>query len=254
MSRNDSRPWQQPDRVQGWWFDGGMLLANFLILGSLNQVPFTELSDWRIGVFLSLGILTQLLGAWLKKAPLQQRIETLKGDAKKTRDHVLGCLTFIYFIFFLLVTSMALALVGFVNLNESGGVRETLWLLTSFLVAGIVSGLVWYSISHPEQNGEANIRWRYQEIAANVFLWISATILTRYFWTALLLESEPLTYMGFSLRAFVFIAATSALFMVFYVPARLLFLAEDYKYPMTWVRLWLVAMFPLLTAVFVQAG
>ena len=55
-----------------------------------------------------------------------------------------------------------------------------------------------------------------------------------------------------NLFALVLVAAVSALFVVFYVPSRLLFLAEDYKYPATWIRLWLVAMLPLLTIVFIK--
>jgi hypothetical protein len=42
--------------------------------------------------------------------------------------------------------------------------------------------------------------------------------------------------------------------MVFYVPVRLLFLIEDYRYPGTWFRLWLVALFPLIAIVFFNLG
>jgi len=38
--------------------------------------------------------------------------------------------------------------------------------------------------------------------------------------------------------------------MIFYVPGRLLFLVEDYNYPGTWLRLWLLAMIPLVAIVF----
>lgn len=46
--RDQQRPWQQPDKIQGLLFDGGMLLANFLILGTLNQVPISDVSDWGV--------------------------------------------------------------------------------------------------------------------------------------------------------------------------------------------------------------
>jgi len=39
--------------------------------------------------------------------------------------------------------------------------------------------------------------------------------------------------MGFGRREFVYLATTSLLFMVFYILSRLLFLAEDFKYPLT---------------------
>ena len=243
------RPWPPPDRAQGLLFDGGMVLANFIILTSLNQVPVTNFTDVRTGFLLGLGILTQFVGAYLKKGPLRQRIEAAADQQASYRENVLGCHSFIHFIFFLLAAAMALALVGFVNLDEANSWREFIWLLISFVAATLTSGMVWLAIRNPNNEHSPDIRWRYQELAANVLLWLSASILTRFFSTALLFESEPLTYLGFSLRAFVLIAATSALFMVFYVPSRLLFLAEDYKYPATWLRLWLVAMLPLLSVV-----
>jgi hypothetical protein len=244
------RPWQQPDRIHGFVFDGATILANFYVLGSIIRSPIEEFSDRRIGILLGLGVLSHFVGALLKKGPLQRRIEELEGDKSASRENLLGCLSFIHFIFFLLVTAMSLALLGFVKLNESNDSRQLVWVLIAFVVATITSGTVWQAIRYPANKKDAATWWRYQEVPANILLWISATIITRFFWDALLLESEPPTYMGFSLRAILLIAAVSALFMVFYVPARLPFLAEDYKYPTTWFRLWLVAMFPLITIVF----
>lgn len=241
--------WQQEDRMQGLAFDGAMILANFYLLGSIRTTPLEEFGDLRIGLFLGVGVITQFIGALLKKGPLQQRIGILEVDHSEGRENLMGCLSFIHFIFFLLVSAMSLALVGFVNLNNTGDLREFIWMLIAFVVATATSGTVWLAVRNPvNQKGSGDL-WQHQELVANVFLWISASILTRFFWTALLFESEPMTYIGLSMRAMVLVAAVSALFMVFYVPARLLFLAEDYRYPLTWVRLWLVAMFPLISVV-----
>ena len=248
------RLWQQKDRIQGLLFDLTMIIVNFYILGSIHRTPLEQFSNLTIGILLGVGILTQFSGALLKAGPLQQRIGLLETEKSETREGCMGCLSFIHFIFFLIVIGMSLSLVGLIDLNESNGGKEFIWVIVSMLIAAVVSGTVWLAVRSPTDQNGRDIWLPYQEILANVLLLISASIITRFFWTALLLESEPPSYMGLSMRAFVYIAAVSALFMVFYVPARLLFLAEDYKYPMTWLRLWLVAMFPLLAIVFVGSA
>ena len=250
-SNEIGRSWQQKDRIQGSLFDGAMILANLFVLGSIQMTPLEEFSNLSIGIWLGVGVLTQIIGAVLKKRPLQIRIGVLEDSRSERRDRLMGCLSFIHFIFFLVVISMSLALVGFIKLDDSGSSMEFIGVAISFAAAAIVSGSVWLAVRNPVNQNGKDIWWQYQEVVANVLLWISAAILTRFFWTALFLESEPPTYMGLSQRAFVYIGATSLLFMVFYVPARLLFLAEDYKYPQTWLRLWLVAMLPLLINVFI---
>lgn len=228
-------------------FDGAMLLANFYLLESINSRPIEAYTERQIGILLGAAALAQFLGALLKKRPLQQRLRAAQTDGE---GKLIGCLAFIHFIFFLIVVAMALAFWGFIDLNQSSSLREYVWVGVAMALAGIISGTVWLAAYGSPPVDEPGGWFRYQEITANILLWISAFILTRFFWTALLFESEPPSYMGFSSRAFVYIAATSLLFMVFYVPARLLFLIEDYFYPLTWLRLWLVAMLPLIIIVF----
>lgn len=248
-SNQTAKSWQQPDKIQGLIFDGATFLTNFVLLSFIGSTSLETMDDAKIGLFLGIGVLAQLAGALLKRVPLQNRLFYKESKFSEQRNNFLGCLTFIHFIFFLIVVAMTLTLVGFVSLDESEGWREFFWFTASFAIAATISGIVWVSIHNPGKKTPPEVKWRFQEIGANILLWISTSILTRYFWTTLLFESEPPTYMGFSMRAFVLIAAVSALFMVFYVPSRLLFLAEDYKYPVTWLRLWLVAMLPLLTVV-----
>jgi hypothetical protein len=248
------RSWQQSHRIQGLLFDGAMFLANLYLLQSLDSIPIERFGDRRIALLLGLAVIAQLLGAWLKKKPLQERMKARQTAVSAENEWLVGCLTFIHFIFFLVVVGMALALAGFVDLNQATGAREFAWGAISLVVAGITSGMVLLAIfGSPPADGERPAPAS-QEIAADILLWISAVIITRFFWTALLLEAEPPSYMGLTSRALVYIGATSALFMVFYMPTRLLFLIEDYKYPMTWLRLWLVAMLPLLALVLIPAS
>lgn len=66
------RSWQQKDRIQGLLFDGAMFLANIDLLGSISDTPLVEFSDRRIGLLLGAGVLTQFVGAILKKGPLDR--------------------------------------------------------------------------------------------------------------------------------------------------------------------------------------
>lgn len=244
------RPWLRPNQVQGFVFDGATFVANFFWLDAILGAPVEEYGDRTIGILLAAGVLAQLAGVLLKRGPLQDRMREGERERSERAENVLGCLAFIHFIFFLVVAGMALALLGFVDLSGADGGREWLWFAISVGVAAATSGGAWLAIRRPAEEESLRPWSRYQELAANALLWVSATILTRFFWDALLLEAERPAYMGFTPRAIVLVLAASALFVVFYVPARLLFLAEDYKYPGTWLRLWLVAMLPLLTIVF----
>ncbi len=246
------RSWLQQDRIQGYLFDAAMILANFYLLRSIRTTPLEEYSNQSIGLLLGAAVLAQFLGALLKKGPLQYRMKVLKVDKSETREGCMGCLSFIHFILFIIVAGMSLSLIGLIDLNDASRSGEFIWVLVSMTIAVFTTGAVFLALRSPTNQKNLDNWIPYQEVAADILLWISALIITRFFWTALLLESEPPSYMGFSSRAFVYLAAVSFLFMVFYVPSRLLFLVEDYKYPMTWLRLWLVAMLPLLTIVFVS--
>ncbi len=89
-----------------------------------------------------------------------------------------------------------------------------------------------------------------QEALADGLLWISVSIITRFFWESWYIEIETSRGIGFSQRGIVLLVSLSLLFVVFYIPSRYLFLVEDYRYGRTWVRMW-VAMLPLAWLVLV---
>lgn len=135
-------------------------------------------------------VLAHFIGAVLKKGPLQQRIAELHESQLESRKGVIGCLSFIHFIFFLVVVTMSLGLIGFADLNEATESREFILVSIAFVIAAAVSGTVWLAVRQPT-TGTANGNWfRFQELVANILLWISAVILTRFFWTGLLLEAD----------------------------------------------------------------
>jgi hypothetical protein len=121
----------------------------------------------------------------------------------------------------------------------------------SLLIGGLLTYFVWRAGKRPDKVPTKVINYPIaQEALADGLLWISVSIITRFFWETWYLEIEPSRGIGISLRAVVLLVSLSLLFIVFYIPSRYLFLVEDYRYGKTWVRMW-VAMLPLAWLVLV---
>ena len=161
-------------------------------------------------------------------------------------DKFMGVLLFFHFILFTVVCLMSMALLGIVNLVDRSSSGDDLWVGISILIAALLTYTVWRAGKRPGDIPTKSIQFpNAQEALADGLLWISVSIVTRFFWETWYLEVEPSKGMGFSLLALVLIIALSLLFVVFYLPSRYLFLVEDYRYIRTWVRMW-VAMLPLI--------
>ncbi len=146
---------------------------------------------------------------------------------------------------------MTLGLLGVVDLGDRSSSGDDLWVGVSLLIAGLLTYTVWRAGKRPEKGPTKMIKYPIaQEALADGLLWISVSIVTRFFWETWYLEIEPSKGMGFSLVAVVLIVALSLLFVVFYMPSRYLFLVEDYRYGKTWVWMW-VAMLPLVWLILV---
>ena len=235
-----------PHRVRGFVFDlavfGGNILFSFSILDQSEN-----LSDRNIGYLLSAALIAQFLGAVLKARPLQYR---LSGQSPRKTvdvfDKFMGVLLFFHFILFTVVCLMSMALLGIVDLVDRSSSGDDLWVGISILIAGLLTYTVWRAGKRPGDTPTKSIRFpNVQEALADGLLWVSVSIVTRFFWETWYLEVEPSKGMGFSLLALVLIIALSLLFVVFYLPSRYLFLVEDYRYIRTWVRMW-VAILPLI--------
>jgi len=157
----------EPNQIQGFVFDGATFLANFIWLDFYLATPVDDVADRTLALLLATGVTAQFLDGFLKKGSPQDRLQA-----------------------------------RFVDLKVSNGSREFVWVAISTVVAALTSGTVWLAIGHPSEEKLPPAYWPYQELLANVLLWISATILTRFLWDALLLETGPPTYMGFTPQAF----------------------------------------------------
>lgn len=240
-----------PHRVRGFVFDLAVLAGNIIFTFSILERS-DDFPDRDIGFLLLAAMITQFLGAVLKSRPLQFR---LSGRSPRKTDDLLdkfmGVLLFFHFILFTIICLMTLGLLGVVDLGDRSSSGDDLWVGVSILIAGLLTYTVWRAGKRPEKAPTKMIKYPIaQEALADGLLWISVSIVTRFFWETWYLEIEPSRGIGISLRAIVLLVSLSLLFVVFYMPSRYLFLVEDYRYGKTWVWMW-VAMLPLVWIVLV---
>ncbi|MFC1922143.1 hypothetical protein ACFLY4_02550 [Chloroflexota bacterium] len=240
-----------PDRVRGFIFDLAVLAGNIVFTVSIldrNQ----DLPDRTIGILLGVGIATQLLGAVLKTNPLKHCLSaTPSRSSASIFDKFMDVLLFFHFILFTVTSLMVLGLLGITDMVDRSSSGDDIWVIVSILIAGLLTYLVWRAGKRPAEVPTNVSKFPIaQESLADGLLWISVSIITRFFWETWYLEIEPSRGIGISLRAIVLLVALSLLFVVFYMPSRYLFLVEDYRYVRTWARMW-VAMLPLVWLVLV---
>ena len=240
-----------PERVRGFIFDLAVLAGNIVFTVSILDLS-EDLPDRTVGILLGVAVITQLLGAVLKTNPLKYR---LSGRPSRSSadifDKFMDVLLFFHFILFTVISLMVLGLLGITDLVDRSSSGDDIWAIVSILIAGLLTYLVWRAGKRPAEVPTKMIKYPIaQETLADGLLWVSVTIITRFFWETWYLELEPTRGIGISLRAIVLLVALSLLFVFFYMPSRYLFLVEDYRYARTWVRMW-VAMLPLVWLVLV---
>lgn len=247
-----SRINQQNDRLHGLLFDSLVFAGNLAVISWLPALGEEGLNQ-SAGVWLLVAVVSQLVGAWWKSSYLGQR---LAGRIPPLPQSGLGRkfmngLLFLNFILFTVITLLGLYLVGIYDAGISGQFwRGDIWVLISLLIGAFVALSVW-AAEQPAPEDSAQIGYTdWGEYGADALLWLSVMIVTRVFWDGLLVEIAPSQGRGLSTTSFVLIISLSLLFTVFYLPARYLFLAEDYPYPRTWLQAW-AAMLPVVWFVLV---
>lgn len=202
---------------------------------------------------LLVALLAQLGGAWLKGPHLGQRLaHSVERDSPDLLDRAMQALLFLHFILFALVTLMGLILAGIAPIDFGDA-----WVALSLAVAALTTIIVWQAGMPPKEaqlqdsiGGEEAGFNAGSEYLGDALLWISVSIITSTFWGMLIGDVGTAVGIGLNLRALVLLLASSFLFVVFYLPARYLFLVEDYRSPLTWLQMWLV-MAPLTRLVLV---
>ena len=190
-----------PDRVRGFIFDLAVFAGNIVFTVSILDRS-ENLSDRNIGILLNVAVITQLLGAVLKTNPLKYRLSgTSPRHAADMLDKFMGALLFFHFILFSVICLMSLGLLGIVDLVDRSSSGEDIWVGVSLLIAGLLTYTVGRAGKRPRREPTKMITHPIaQEALADGLLWISVSIITRFFWETWYLEIEPSRGIGFSSR------------------------------------------------------
>lgn len=232
------RRWQGPTQIHGAVFDLGVFLGSWGLL-ALNPAA---LADGWVGGLLLTAVFTQIGGAYLKGHYLPTR---LPPAYPTLFTRFMQGLLLLHFILFTVMSLLGMALIGWYVPDAQG---ESGWVAFAFVVGGLATWLVYTAAqpAPPDDQPQPNGRIEY---AADALLWLSVLITTSLMWEGLFTDLGTGIGAGFTPRGITLALALAALFVVFYLPARYLFLVEDYRHPTTWLRLWLVLL-PIFIAIF----
>jgi hypothetical protein len=227
-----------PLNYRGLLFDLAVFVINvFLVrlltrhVGRLLSLTFLR-DDPRAGRTLLTVICTacaaQLVGAALKRRPLQARLLARHDGSDYASGF--GCLMILHFTL-TLVTSA-----GIVALLPSGS-RGGVTVLVFFL-SMIPTALVWRAITpykKPPEPDWRNSRW--VEAAADLCLFAYMLVNLAVWNTVTSGSNVRAAGVGDALSRALGFVLLSPVILLFYLPPRLLFLVEDYRYPATWVSM-----------------
>jgi hypothetical protein len=181
------------------------------------------------------------VGAVLKRRPLQAR---LREEGRPPLPTGIGILLFILAVMhcglFLICSSFALeALMGGEKTAAPGGIA-----MAATLLVGFIPTIMLVRALLPPRRGEENARrLAARELAADLFLYLAIIVIMVWwdgFWAVDLAGGKQASLA----MNIVLVLLTTVPFSIFYLAPRFLFLLEDWQYPATWVRAFLV-MLPL---------
>jgi len=225
-----------PVNYRGLLFDLAVFVFNvFLVrlvtrhVGGLMKLTFLADDAQAARTFfiiITAAFVAQIVGAILKRRPLQARL-TARGE--KASDNF-GCLLILHFALMLVTGSAILALSP---MGPSGGLVVLL-----FFVCIIPTALVWRAMTPYGKPPAPDWRSsRAAEIVADLCLF-AYMMVNLAVWN--IVTSGSATRVegvgDFFSRALGFVIV-SPIILLFYLPPRLLFLVEDWKYRATWISM-----------------
>ena len=197
---------------------GGMMLRAFL-----ND-------DMQAGhtffIIISAAFVAQIVGACLKRRPLQTRL-AMRGE---TGSDNFGCLLILHFVLTLVTASAILALSP---LEPSGGL-----IVLVFFLCIIPTALVWRAMTPYKQTPKRDWRSsRAAEVVADLCLFAYMLVNLAVWNTVTAGSAARVAGVGDFFSRIIGFVILSPVILLFYIPPRLLFLVEDYKYRATWISM-----------------
>jgi hypothetical protein len=227
-----------PLNYRGLLFDLAVFVINVFLVRLLTRhvgrlLSLTFLSDDpRAGRTLLAVICTacaaQLVGAALKRRPLQARLLARRDGGDYAPGF--GCLMILHFTLTLVTSAGIVALLP----SESpGGV-----MVLVFFLSMIPTALVWRAVTpykKPPEPDWRNSRW--VEAAADLCLFAYMLVNLAVWNTVTAGANLPASGPGDLVSRALGFVLMSPVILLFYLPPRLLFLVEDYKYRATWISM-----------------
>lgn len=225
-----------PVNYRGLLFDLAVFVVNVFLIRLLTRhvgrlLSLSFLSDDPqasrvLLIIISAAFAAQLVGAGLKRRPLQARL-LAQHDSDESP---FGCFIILHFAL-TLITSVAI--VALLMSQASGGITVLV-----FFLSLIPTALVWRAMTPYKKPPPPDWRSsRAAELVADLCLF-AYMLVNLAVWNTLTAGSNVrATGVGdlFS-RALGFVIL-SPVILLFYIPPRLLFFIEDYKYPATWISM-----------------
>jgi len=225
-----------PFNYRGLVFDLAVLVFNIFLVrlltrrvGGLLALAFLK-DDEQAGrqffYVMAAACAAQLVGAWLKRRPLQRRM-ALRGESVAGG---FGCLLILHFSLTLVTGCGLLALLP---LEPSSGSIVLL-----FFLCIIPTALVWRALTPYSEPPAAD--WRTSpaaELLADLCLFAYMVVNLAVWNTVTSGSAARVAGVGeFFERALGFVII-SPVILLFYLPPRMLFLVEDWKYRATWLSM-----------------
>ena len=233
-----------PTNYRGLLFDLAVFVVNVFLIRLLTRrigrlLSLTFLSDdpqasRTLLIIISAVFAAQLGGAWLKRRPLQARL--LAQHDGGGRD-AFGCLLILHFTLTLVTSAAIVALLPF---KSSGGIMVLI-----FFLSMIPTALVWRAMTPYKKPPEPNwLNSPQVEMVADICLFVYMLVNLAVWNTLTAGSNMRATGVGDALSRALGFLIISPVILLFYLPPRLLFLVEDYKYPATWISM-LIAVAPV---------
>ncbi|MGB9178676.1 MAG: hypothetical protein WCB68_05455 [Pyrinomonadaceae bacterium] len=225
-----------PVNYRGLLFDLVVFVVNVFLIRLLTRhigrlLSLTFLSDdpqasRTLLIIISAAFAAQLIGAGLKRRPLQARLLAQHDSGSAS----FGCLIILHFCL-TLITSVAI--VALLLPRASGGSTVLV-----FFFSMIPTALVWRAMTPYKKPPKPDWRdSRGAEIVADSCL-LAYMLVNLAVWNTLTAGSNMrATGVGDVLSRALGFVILSPVILLFYLPPRLLFLVEDYKYPATWISM-----------------
>lgn len=226
-----------PTSYRGLMFDLAVIAANVFLarlltrhVGRLLALSFLDDDPQAAHTFLLIMLAAsaaQTIGALLKRRPLQTRL-AVRGDA---RDGPFGCFLVIHLALMLVTGAMIVALAG---VEPKPAVTVTLMVVCIAQTVLVLRAMSPYGKTPPAPDWRNS---RGAEFVADVCLF-GYMLVNLAIWNTVTGGSNARAagVGDFFERALGFVIL-SPVILLFYIPPRLLFLVEDYRYRATWITM-----------------